>query len=158
VLLLPLEGDRFALFTSDSSGSFRRFLDSAGNPVGDPTPIASMPFDAKELADGSFVVFWNTGGTITAQRFDSAGSAIGNVFVLSAGGSEPGIAALENGGFADAWSAASAASDLDVFTQRFIEVLSPDQAALRAKRKACLTAAKGMVGRERKAFMTSCLA
>jgi hypothetical protein len=49
------------------------------------------------------------------------------------------------------------AGDLDVFTQRFIEVLTPDQAALRAKRKACLAGAKGMGGQERKAFMGACL-
>jgi len=157
VLVLPLEGDRFVLFSSGSTGIFRQFLDSAGNPVGDPSPISSMPFAAKELMDGSYVVFWNTAGTITAQRFDSAGAPMGNLLTLQTSASVPGIAPLIDGGFAAAWSAPSTAGDLDVFTQRFIEVLTLDQAALRAKRKACLAGAKGMGGQERKAFMDACL-
>jgi hypothetical protein len=48
--------------------------------------------------------------------------------------------------------------DLDVFTQRLIEVPSRDQAALRAKRKACLAGAQGITGQERKAFMDACMA
>jgi hypothetical protein len=157
VLVLPLEGDRFVLFSSDSAGIFRQFLDSAGNPVGEPVAISSMPFAARELMDGSFVVFWNTAGTITAQRFASTGAPMGNLLTLQTSASVPGIAPLIDGGFAAAWSAQSTAGDLDVFTQRFIEVLSLDQAALRAKRKACLAGAKGMGGHERKAFMTACL-
>lgn len=157
-LLLPLEGDRFVFFAIDSSGSpFRQFLDGAGIPVGDPVPVAAMPFEAKELIDGSFVVFWNIGGSITAQRFDSTGAPMGDLLTLRSNGAAPGIVALAEGGFAGAWSASSAAGDLDVFTQRFIEVFSHDQAALRAKRKACLASAKGMIGRERKAFMDACL-
>jgi hypothetical protein len=158
ILLLPLEGDRFVLFTSDGSGTFRQFLDSAGNPLGMSTPIASMPFDARELADGSFVVFFSSNATVTAQRFDSTGSPIGNLLTLQTGGALPGIAALADSGFADAWSAVGTAAGLDVFTQRFIEVLSPDQAALRAKRKACLMSAKGMTGQQRKAFVNACIA
>jgi hypothetical protein len=157
-LLLPLEGDAYVLFALDSSGSpFRQFLDSAGNPVGDPVPIPALPFEAKELVDGSFIVFWMIGGSITAQRFDSAGAPMGDLLTLGSNGVAPGMVALADGGFASAWSAPGAAGDLDVFTQRFIEVLSPDQAALRAKRKACLANAKGMIGRERKAFMDACM-
>jgi hypothetical protein len=157
VLLLALEGARFVRFTSDSSGTFRQFLDNAGNPVGDPIPMSSMSFAATELMDGSFVLFWNIGGTITAQRFDSTGAPMGNLLTLQTSASVPGIAPLIDGGFAAAWSAPSTAGDLDVFSQRFIEVLTRDQAALRAKRKACLADAKGMGGRERKAFMDACL-
>ena len=157
VLLLPLEGDRFVLFRSDSSGISRQFLDSAGNPVGDPVPVSSIPFAARELMDGSFVAFWNTGGNITAQRFDSAGAPRGDLLTLQTSVSAPGIAPLVDGGFAAAWSAPGAAGDLDVFTQRFIEVVARDQAALRAKRKACLAAAKGLRGQERKALMGACL-
>jgi hypothetical protein len=162
VLLLPLEGDRFALFTNDTSGTtapgvFRQFLDSAGNPVGSSVAIPVFPLAAKELVDGSFVVFWNVGSTSNAQRFDSSGAAIGNLLTLGSNGSVPGIAPLAGGGFAAAWPAGSF-TDPDIFTQRFIEVLSPDQAALRAKRKACLDSAKGMTGQQRKTFVDACLA
>lgn len=156
-VLLPLEGDRFVLFSSDSTGISRQFLDSAGNPVGDPLPVSSMPFAARELMDGSFVAFWNTGGNITAQRFDSAGSPMGDLLPLQTSASAPGIAPLIDGGFAAAWSAPGAAGNLDVFTQRFIEVVTRDQAALRARKKACLAAARGTGGQERKAFMGACL-
>jgi len=158
VLLLPLESGGFVLFTADASGSFSQFLDSSGNPVGDPTAISSMPFAARELMDGSFVVFWNTGGTITAQRFDGTGATMGDVLPLETGGALPGVAALADGGFAAAWSAAATAGDLDVFTQRFIEALGPTHAQLQAKRRVCLASAKGMTGLERKAFMDACLA
>jgi hypothetical protein len=115
---------------------------------------------ALELVDGSFVVFLNNNGTITAQRFDSAGGAMGNLLSVGSGGSVPITAALVDGGFASAWTAVGALGngDVDVFTQRFIEVLTPDRPALRAKRKACLTSARGMKGQERKAFVDTCLA
>jgi hypothetical protein len=166
VLLLPLEGDRFVLFSSDSAGFTSQFLDSAGNPVGSSMPISSVPFAARELMDGSFVVFWNTSGIITAQRFDSAGTAVGSLLTLETGGMVPalpegdlaaGFVPLLDGGFAAAWSAPGTAGDLDVFTQRFIELLDQDHAAQRARRKACLNSAKGMRGQERKAFMDACL-
>lgn len=158
VLVLPLEGDRFVLFTSDSTASFRRFLDSTGNPAGDASPTPSLPFAARELVDGSFVVFWNVAGTITAQRFDSTGEPISALPSLGTNLLDLRIAALANSGFALAWSAPGTVIDLDIFTQRFIEVLGRDQAALRAKRKACLIQAKGMTGQDRKAFMATCTA
>ena len=157
VFVLPLEGDRYVFFTSDSSGSFRQMLDSDGNPAGDPVPVSVLPFDARELADGSFVVFWNTAGNITAQRFDSTGTPLNDPIAIQTGGGVPGIAALADGGLALAWSAASTAGQLDVFTQQFIEVIGNGHAALRVKRKACLESAKGLVGQARKTFMDACL-
>jgi hypothetical protein len=121
VLLLPLRGDRFLLFTSDSSGSFGQFLDSAGNPVGQPASIASMPVAATELADGSFVVFSQAdGGGFTAQRFDPTGTALGSAVPVDATVSMQGVASLTDGSFALAWSATPAGGDADVFTQRVL--------------------------------------
>ena len=157
-LLLPLRGDRFVLFGSGASGSFFQFLDAAGSPVAAPVAIAATPAAALELADGSFVVFWNNIGGVTAQRFDSAGVGIGDLLSVGSGGNIPLTSALADGGFASAWSALGALGDLDVFTQRFIENLTPDVPAMRAKRKACLVSARGMTGHERKAFMNACLA
>lgn len=157
VLLLPLDAGGFVLFTSEGAGFSSRVLDTAGNPVGDPLPLSSMPFDARELMDGSYLVFWNTGGTITAQRFDGTGAAIGDLLSLQASAATMGVAPLAGGGFATAWSAPGTGGDLDVFTQRFTEVLTQSQAQLRFKRKACLASAKGMTGHERQAFMDACM-
>jgi len=156
-LLVPLVDGWYILYTSDAGGVSRQFLDSAGAPVSETMAVSSMPVSAQLLADGSYVVFWQSNGTVTAQRFDATGAAIGNVFPIESSGIVPASAALEGGDFVLAWSAPSPAGDLDVFTQRFIEVLSHDQAALREMRKACLASANGMTGRERKAFMDTCM-
>jgi hypothetical protein len=152
--LLPLEGDRYVLFSQASPGATLQFLDGAGNPVGAATPILGVPMEARELADGSFVVFWNLAGNLTAQRFDSTGEPMGNQLAISSHVGPFGVAALANGGFAAAWSGPGAGLDLDVFTTRFIEVLTPAQ----VKRKACIDSAKGITGQARKAFVDACVA
>jgi hypothetical protein len=120
-LLLPLEGDRFVLFTKPFSAATAQMLDSAGNPVGDLTTLAGTPFAATELLDGSFVVFLVSNdavtaqqGTVTAQRFSSTGAPIGNLLPLANGTAVPllpdgsvaaAVSSLADGGFAAAWSA-----------------------------------------------------
>jgi hypothetical protein len=116
-LLLPLAGDRFVRFTSDSTGTFRQFLDSAGNPVGEATSVAAMPTAANELADGSFVVFTPaSGGGFTAQRFNASGAALGDPVPVDASTA----AALTGGSLALGWSATPPGGDLDVFTGRVL--------------------------------------
>lgn len=158
VLLLPLEGDRYVLYATSSQGPYRQFLDSEGNPVGEPTPVSAMPNAARELVDGSYVVFRLAQGNFSAQRFDGSEAPMGDLLPIQTNGAVPRVVALADGGFAMAWSRDTAPNDLDVYTQRFIDVLDKDQAARRAKRKACLDDAKGMTGHDRKAFMESCLA
>jgi hypothetical protein len=120
-LLLPLKGGGFVLFTSESSGAFRQFLDSAGNPVGEPTGIASPPVTAAELSDGSFVVFTQAaGGGFTAQRFDAGGAALGDPVAVDAIVSTAGVAALTDRSLGLAWTATPAGGDADVFTQRVL--------------------------------------
>jgi hypothetical protein len=137
VLLLPLAGDRFLFFSHNASDAanvwFREFLDSAGNPVGSPVAVDSTPGDAKELADGSYVLFTDPGGNaLTVQRFDANGAALGEAVAvasasdpLSGGGRQGEAAALPGGGFAFGWSnrapgAFFLAPDADVFTQRVL--------------------------------------
>lgn len=113
-LLLPLAGDRFVLFTSDSAGTFRQFLDSAGNPVGDAASVASLPVVVTELADGTYVVFSQaSGGRFIAQRFNADGAPLGNAVAVDASSA----AALAGGNLALGWSANSECGDLDVFTE-----------------------------------------
>jgi hypothetical protein len=152
VFLLPLEAG-YVLFTADASGSSRQLLDSQGNPVDQPTQLPFIPFDGRELADGSYVVFWRVSGSfaIQAQRFAASGAPLGDVLVLQTDGAIPEVAALVDVGFALAWSDVGTAADTDVFTQRFTEVLSD-------RKKACLQDARGLRGQERKAFMNACLA
>jgi hypothetical protein len=154
VLLLPLE-DRYVLFRSDASGATQQLLDNEGTPVGSPIAISALPVEARELADGSFVVSWSSNGSVTAQRFDPDGAPLGDLITVQSGGAVPGVAALVDGGFALAWSAASTAGDLDVYTQRFTE--QPGKAAQKARRKACLESARGMKGQDRQAFMAECM-
>jgi hypothetical protein len=148
-LALPLEG-RYLLFASDSTGAWQQMLDSSGNPSGPQTPISAVPDLATELADGTYMLFWAANGSVTAQRYDSSGASMGDLMTISIGAALPGVTALLDGGFALAWTAATAPGDLDVYTQRFIEILNN-------QRKACLDSAKGLRGHERKAFMAACL-
>jgi len=151
-LVLPLEG-RYVLFASDATGAWQQMLDSAGNPVGPQTPISAVPDLATELADGTYILFWVAIGSVTAQRYDASGVPTGDLMTISIGASLPAVAALVDGGFALAWTAATSPGDLDVYTQRFVELLN-------TQKKACLDSAKdqGLRGHERKAFMTACLA
>jgi hypothetical protein len=138
-LLLPLAGDRFVLFSTAcvpdrptaadscagvrvgdpprSTDTFRQFLDSAGNPVGEATRVASRPVAATELADKTFVVFTKaTGGGFTAQRFNANGAALSDPAPVDASTA----AALTNGNLALGWSATPPGGDLDVFTERVL--------------------------------------
>lgn len=149
-VLLPIQGG-YLLFTSTASGATRQMLDSAGNPVGDPTTIAAMPVAARTLSDGTYVLFWATAGGFTAQRYAADGTAMGNPLAIQSAGALPWIVSLTDIGLAHAWTGPGTSNDTDVFTQRFIEVPSD-------RKKACLNSAKGLKGQERKAFMTACLA
>jgi hypothetical protein len=150
-VLLPLESGSYVLFATNSVGeAYSQILDSGGNPVAEPSPISSPPISAEEMADGSYVVFWASGGGVAVQRFDSGGAPMGDVQAIQTHGGGARAVALADGGFAAAWSAAGSAGDVDVYTQRFVEQADN-------QRKACLTGARGMHGRERKAFMEACM-
>jgi hypothetical protein len=150
-LALPLEG-RYVLFASDATGAWQQMLDSAGDPAGPQTPISAVPDLATELADGTYMVFWVAIGSVTAQRYDASGAPMGDLMTINIGESEPRVAALLDGGFALAWTAVTSPGDLDVYTQRFVELFNNN-------RKACLDDAKeqGLRGHDRKAFMRTCL-
>jgi hypothetical protein len=148
ILLLPLE-DGYVLFT----GATMQMLDTQGNPVGEVTAVASLPFAARELADGNFVVVRFADGVYTAQLFANDGTSLGKAVPISSNGAAPAVAALAAPAFVAAWSANSASGDSDVYVQRFSEKISEH-------RKACLDSAKdrGLKGRERKAFVDACMA
>jgi Ca2+-binding RTX toxin-like protein len=89
--------------------------------------------DVATLADGSFVIVWDsfyTGGDddfyyIAAQRFSASGERIGGEMVLDADTTgqsrHASITALNDGGFAVAWEASegSILEESDVFTRAF---------------------------------------
>ena len=150
-LLLPLEDGRYVLYTTDAAGSVAGvFLDSSGAAQAPAAPLPVMPVLASLLADGTYVEAWPAGtGGLAAQRFDIQGTPIGDVLALPADASQRRLmSALEDGGFATAWSATGSAGDLDVYTQAFLEPPG---------RKSCLGAARGLRGQVRKAFMEGCL-
>jgi hypothetical protein len=149
--LLPL-ADGYVLFTGSAGGSIRQALDSAAQPVGEPSAFGAMPQAARELSDGSYVLIWADGGSFIGQRFAPDGTPMGAALPIQSSGVLPEMAALaDDVGFALAWSVLTAPDDWDVFTQRFVEV-SGD------RKKACLNSAKGLRGHARKAFMNGCMA
>jgi len=150
-VVLPLENG-YVLFAIGGEATVQR-LDSQGNPVGESTTIASLPVAARELADGTYVVFWFANGAYVAERFAADGTSLGQPVPIDSSGAAPSIAALADPGFAAAWTAASANGDSDVYTQRFTERLSD-------RKRACLNSAKaqGLKGQERKAFVDACMA
>jgi hypothetical protein len=150
--LLPLEGDGFFLYTLDTDlSAFRQQLDSHGAPVGASVAVPSLPFDARQLADGTFVEFQSTlSGGLLAQRYTAAGEPIGDQSTLQTSGTTRLLAALAEGGFVVAWNNSSASTGLDVEAQAFLQ-------AMQTQRKACLDAARGLHGHERQAFMAACL-
>ncbi len=152
-LLLRLEAGEYVLFTTGEveGAAHRQFLDSSGAPVGERTSVSFMPVSAQLLADGTYMVFGPaTTGGMTAQRFNANGEPMDGVLAVEANGTPRPVVALAGGGFAVGWSASGAGGDLDVYTQRFIEVTAND-------RKDCRLMAKGLRGHERKAFMDACL-
>jgi hypothetical protein len=153
VLLLPLENG-YVLFTPVAGGgATMQMLDTQGNPVGEVTTVASLPFAARELADGNFVVVWLADGVYTAQLFADDGTSLGKAVPISSNGTAPAVAALAAPAFVAVWSAASASGDSDVYAQWLSEKRGE-------QRKACLDSAKGqgLKGHERKAFVDACMA
>ncbi len=150
-LLLALD-DVYVRFAESASGATRQLLDSAGLPIGDATALSSVPFMARELSDGSYVLVWRDGTDFLAQRFTVDGGTIGESFAIRTGAGSFLMASLAEPGFVLAWTAYGANGDADVYAQRFVE-------APNGVKKACLAAAKAhkLKGKERKTFMNACL-
>jgi hypothetical protein len=149
ILLLPLE-DGYVLFTAAGT---MQMLDAQGNPVGEATAVASLPYAARELADGNYLVVWFADGVYTAQLFAHDGTSLGKAVPIGSNGTAPVLAALAAPAFVAAWSAIGASGDSDVYVQRFSEKLGEH-------RRACLDSAmrQGLKGQERKAWVDACMA
>lgn len=118
------------------SGIYVQRFDAGGGRVGAETRInTTTELDQRTpeiqgLADGGYVVVWTSpdgGGTgVFAQRYDAAGSPVGgetrvNTAAPAVGGgtgSELALAALPDGGYWVAWTAAPAGGK-QVYLQRF---------------------------------------
>jgi hypothetical protein len=150
VFVLRLEAG-FVVFSRTAAGATAQMLDSQGNPVGAATSIPSLPFDARELADGTYVTISFASGDFVAQRYAAGGEAMGDPVPIDSAGVGPQIVPLADGGFAAAWTAASVSGGIDVYTQRFTERFSD-------RMKACQDRAKGLTGLERKTFIEACTA
>ena len=156
VILLPLEGGKYVVFASNSAGAYRQSLDSEGHRS-EQTPMRAMPVAARELSDGSYMVFWAE-GDVRAQRFSAGGQAVGGLLAVRTGGAVPQVAPLADGGFALAWTAPGAGGDMDVFTQRFVPIPGRKTAGKQGTGTNCEQGAGKMKGRERRQFIDACLA
>ncbi|MEZ5935207.1 MAG: LamG-like jellyroll fold domain-containing protein [Alphaproteobacteria bacterium] len=120
----------------DSTGIYAQRYDSAGNTVGTEFQVNTTTTDAQEapaitaFADGGFIVTWesrNQDGSnwgVYAQRYDSAGSAVGSEFRVNSWTfneqRSPDIAALADGGFVVTWQSKDQDfSNWGVFAQRY---------------------------------------
>src|SRR5436853_2827227 len=123
--------------TQDGSGFAikARLFDSSGAPVGGEFRVNTQAVaDQKQpnvvaLSDGGFLIAWQTsdtaqdgsGGAIKAQRFDSAGVAVGGEFLVNAGvagfQTNVDLAALANGGFVATWQSGTGRAGTQVNRQ-----------------------------------------
>ena len=120
-ILLPLKQGGYVLLSMDNGSAYSQIFDGNGYATGRRTALASLPSSASALGDGGYAVFWGASGAErwVAQRYDSAGSALGDPLDIDTDGAVPQFASLQQGGLALAWSATGSAGDLDVMTQRF---------------------------------------
>ena len=156
-LVLPLSDGGYVLWSNDNGVPYTQVLDSSGALVA--APAIARGDAASALSDGSFVVFWHHAGVPldqpnwTAQRYDSAGVALGNRILLNTKDGSPLITSLADVGIALAWTGSALATGLDVYTQ----VLREQETARQAIVRACGIAAQGLQGAEHKKFMSNCL-
>ncbi len=67
------------------------------------------------LADGSYVLAWQAGGTVQMRHYDAAGTPLGSAATVGgANAAAPAVAALYDGGWVVAWQAGT-----DLAVQRF---------------------------------------
>ena len=74
------------------------------------------------LADGGFVVAWQTrGGAVSGQRYDEAGLPVGGEFPISStyGTADVAVCGLTGGGFVATWVLPWDGNSVDVFAQLF---------------------------------------
>ena len=98
-------------------------FDANGNALGDEFLVNSTTANGQSepsissLSDGGFVIAWTdssqTGGDVSnrairAQRFDAAGAAVGDEFLVNStttgGQSQPSVSHLSDGGFVVTWT------------------------------------------------------
>lgn len=117
-------------------GIYAQRYDAQGLPQGDEfrvnntTNLGQYEPSVAALADGGFVVAWQSAGQdhpgnadndnadygIYAQRYDAAGNTVGNEFLVNSvtqyWQDHPTVTALDNGGFVVTWQSADAMRDL----------------------------------------------
>ncbi|MGR3378837.1 beta strand repeat-containing protein [Salipiger abyssi] len=90
-----------------------RLFDASGAALGSEFAVSTtlggvLDPEVIALSGGGFVVGWNLGDTLYAQRLDATGTPVGTEFTVSTGGagtiSDAQLAALSGGGFAVAWT------------------------------------------------------
>lgn len=127
-----LPGGDYALASRGLAGDITvQHFDSTDAPVGEPTHIRIASASAlgsvlrmAALTEGRYVLTWNDGVDVFAQRFDSAGAGLDAAARVNTRPASvtahPIVAALQGGGYMVAWtSQEQGASDTDIHAQRF---------------------------------------
>lgn len=153
VLLLALE-QGYVLFAADGTGATQQPLDARGAALGTPLQIPSLPVAARELADGTYVTLARGGnGAFTIGWFTADSTPLDAQLEIRSAGVVPLWVSLADGGFAAAWTGASANEGTDVYTQSF------EESKWNRKKKACLEGVKRqrLTGQARKARIDACM-
>jgi hypothetical protein len=111
-------------------GVYGQRFDSNGNKVGSEFQVNTWTTDNQKnpsvasLANGGFVVVWESPTDVVAQSFDSNGDKVGSEFRVNTWTTDyqeyPSITSLPNGGFVVVWqSYKQDGSDWGVYGQRF---------------------------------------
>ena len=130
----------------DSYGIFGQRFDESGAALGSEFQINTYTTDFQTrsditaLADGGFVVTWQSSGQdgsnygVYAQRFDAAGAPVGGEVLVNTTTSnnqyQASVTALEDGGFVIGWQSSNAVdNDYEVFIQQYKAQLFGTQGA-----------------------------
>lgn len=129
--LIVWQGEDRAAPGSDIYG---RLYDSGGRPLGEPFRVNAETIGeqrrpaAAALADGGFVVAWDTGSSsVWARRIDADGAPLGDDIALSAGPGrhrDPDLAAAGDG-FVAAWTSVDPSGDDGVALRGFSAAGAP---------------------------------
>ena len=128
-VVLALSNGGFLISWADAGGHAYagQFYDAAGQTVGGQIALApggNSVYDITTLTSGNIVIVWpSADGELKGQIFTVAGAKVGAEFQINAStsGTEltPDVTAMDNGGFAVAWTSPVAGGRSEIHAQVF---------------------------------------
>ncbi len=120
-LLLPIVQRRYVhIRRVDGELVGLEMLDDAGNILS-RRDVPSLAHEARVLADGSFVVLWQSGTAVSSQLFDREAHPLDRPFPVAQEDRAPKLAPLAGGGFVISWTTGTGNLQ-QIHAQRFVEI------------------------------------